>query len=144
MIRSFSIILIVSVFVACNQTTVTNSKELKNDSLASHNAQNSLDVEGVYRGTLPCADCSGIETKIELSSNYKYKIERKYLGKEDTKLSYSEGKYTWDTSQQNVIVLIGLDAPNQYFVAENMLIQLDMNGEKITGELANNYQLIKQ
>ncbi|MDW3125253.1 copper resistance protein NlpE N-terminal domain-containing protein, partial [Vibrio sp. 1974] len=26
------------------------------------------------------------------------------------------------------------DAPNQYFVGENMLMMLDMNGEKATGE----------
>ena len=36
------------------------------------------------------------------------------------------------------------NAPNQYFVAENKLIQLDMAGKKIEGKLAEKYVLAKQ
>lgn len=45
----------------------------------------------------------------------------------------------------NTITFDGLqNQPNQYFVGENTLTQLDMNGNKITGNLASNYILQKQ
>ena len=33
---------------------------------STHNAQNSLDWNGTYKGVLPCADCAGIEKEITL------------------------------------------------------------------------------
>ena len=35
----------------------------------SHTSEMSLDWAGVYQGTLPCADCEGIETMIELKDD---------------------------------------------------------------------------
>ena len=44
-------------------------------------AQNSLDVVGTYKGVLPCADCEGMETMIELKSDSTYSRVITYLGK---------------------------------------------------------------
>jgi len=45
----------------------------------------------------------------------------------------------------NTITLDGKEhAPNQYFLGENMLIQLDMEGNRIVGELGERYVLRKQ
>ena len=107
-----------------------------------HNASNALDWNGTYQGTLPCADCSGIDITITLNQDGTYLLEQSYQGKEDGQFK-SEGQFSWDESGSTV-TLTNEDAPNQYFVGENVLMKLDMNGEKVTGELANNYNLIKQ
>ncbi len=53
-----------------------------------------------------------------------------------------KGKFTWD-DQNKIIVLTPRDnsTTRQYSVAENMLIQLDNNGNRFSGKLANRYIL---
>ncbi len=105
-------------------------------------AKNSLDVIGKYKGVLPCADCEGIETTIELKADSTYNREMKYLGKKDN-LFTASGKWTWVS--EFVISLGSIkEGPNRYFVAEGKLLQLDMSGKKISGPLAEKYELKKQ
>lgn len=105
-----------------------------------HNAQNSLDYKGTYKGTLPAADAQGMETTITLMDST-FTKDVVYIGK---KGKFSEkGKYSWN-KDGNIIILEGIDAPNKYFVAENQLVALDMDGKKITGDLADKYILKKQ
>lgn len=107
-----------------------------------HNAQNSLDWEGTYKGLTPCADCEGIETEVTLKKDMSFVIKTKYKGKSD-KFSEEHGKFKWDDKGSN-ITLEGLKGhPAQFFVGENTLTQLDMNGNKVTGELAEMYVLKK-
>ncbi|WP_257281202.1 MULTISPECIES: copper resistance protein NlpE [unclassified Endozoicomonas] len=102
---------------------------------SGHNAQNALDWSGVYKGKLPCADCAGVDTTLTLNKDGTYSLLEVYEGKggEPTK---SEGKFSWNKSG-NIITLLNESAPNQYFVGENTLMKLDMNGEKATGDLAS-------
>lgn len=109
---------------------------------SEHNAKNALDWNGVYKGTLPCADCAGIDVTLTLNQDGSYVLEQNYQDKEDGKFK-SEGHFTWDENG-SIVTLTDEDAPNQYFVGENMLMMLDMNGEKATGELASFYNLTKQ
>lgn len=105
-------------------------------------AKNSLDVIGKYKGVLPCADCEGIETIIELKADSTYSREMKYLGKKDN-LFTATGTWTW--ASEFVINLGSIkEGPNRYFVAEGKLVQLDMSGKKISGSLADKYELKKQ
>lgn len=46
-----------------------------------HNAQNSLDWPGSYTGILPCADCSGIETILDIKADGNYTLDETYQGK---------------------------------------------------------------
>jgi len=108
-----------------------------------HNAQNSLDYMGVYKGILPCADCEGIETIVELESGNSYVKKIIYLGKADQKIHESSGFFSWNNAG-NTITIEGEAPPNQYFVGENQLIHLDMSGNRITGPLAEKYRLIKE
>jgi len=118
-----------------------------NDSASStvsdeHNSQNSLDYLGMYKGVLPCADCNGISTNIILNKDLSYEIITVYLGKRE-KIHREKGTFTWNKEGNTIILNEIKNAPNQYFVGENTLIQLDMEGKRITGELANNYVLVK-
>ncbi|WP_077133948.1 copper resistance protein NlpE [Spirosoma montaniterrae] len=105
-------------------------------------SRTALDYAGTYKGTLPCADCEGIETEVQLTENGEFVKKTKYLGKGDGKVSESKGKFEWKPDG-NTITLTGVDMPNQYAVGENTLTHLDMEGKKITGENADKYVLRK-
>ncbi|MGE0018547.1 MAG: copper resistance protein NlpE N-terminal domain-containing protein [Draconibacterium sp.] len=110
-----------------------------------HNSQNSLDWAGTYRDTLPCADCEGILIEIILKTDLTYESASKYLGK-DGDIFRSNGKFSW-SKDGSTITLEGVDATkesNQFKVAENKLLKLDMEGKVITGNLADKYIIQKQ
>lgn len=111
---------------------------------AGHNAFNSLDWQGTYKGTLPCADCTGIDYTLTLNEDETYTLTQVYQGKEDGGQFSSNGKFHWDTKGSLITLEDGSETPNQYFVGENMLMKLDINGEKITGDMAALYNLQKQ
>lgn len=107
-----------------------------------HNAQNALDYEGTYIGTLPTASGSGMKVTLSLTRNGTYQKSIQYVEKPDETFD-SEGKFTWNTAG-NTITLEGEEKPNSYFVGENQLFHLDEDGERVTGDLANQYILRKQ
>ena len=107
-----------------------------------YNAKNSLDITGTYRGILPCADCEGVETEISLLPDETYLKKTKYLGK-DHKVYEEIGDYTWK-DDGNTLILEGIDSePIEYMVRENSLMQMDMQGNRITGDLSEKYILKK-
>jgi len=108
----------------------------------THNAQTSLDWNGTYKGITPCADCEGIETEVALNKDMTFIVKTKYKGKSD-EVFEEKGTFKWDETG-SIVILEGLkDRPNQFFVGENTLTQLDLEGKKITGALAENYILKK-
>lgn len=111
-----------------------------------HNAQNSLDYVGTYVGTLPCADCEGIETRIDLKDDQEYELIMTYLGKGLDNVSKDMGKYSWDETG-SVVILESTDNTKEkylFFVGEGTLKQLDQEGNEISGALAENYILSKE
>lgn len=102
-----------------------------------HNAANSLDYFGTYTGVLPCADCEGIETIIVINSDSTYHHSARYLGKDDGPF-VTEG--TWEIDR-STLKLDKID--NAFFVGENHLVQLDLDGKRVEGDLAEYYVLKK-
>lgn len=131
---------------ACNNTNKT-TPEVVTETIDStsievvdaSNAQNALDYQGTYKGVLPTASGSGMEVTVVLGDST-YTKDISYIGEKD-KLS-SKGKYTWN-KEGNAITLVGDEKPNQYVVGENTLTQLDVDGNKITGAIADQYILKK-
>ena len=110
----------------------------------SHTSEMSLDWAGVYKGTMPCADCEGIETVIELKDDHTFVAHYTYLGKSDDENKFTnEGTFTWDILG-STITLQSDDQTSQYKVGENQLIMLSADGEVNTGELADYYILKKE
>ncbi|MDR1342923.1 MAG: copper resistance protein NlpE [Prevotellaceae bacterium] len=107
----------------------------------THNATSCLDWDGSYTGTIPCADCPGISVKITLNLDETYQLCYQYLERGDSAYSAS-GKFIWDDAG-SMITLDCKDWSPYYLVGENRLIQLDMEGKPITGELADMYELEK-
>jgi uncharacterized lipoprotein NlpE involved in copper resistance len=108
-----------------------------------HHAKNSLDYFDIYSGRLPCADCEGIQTTLELGSGNSYVKKTIYMGKRDQIAKETKGTFSWNP-EGSTITLENEAAPNQYWVAENRLYQLDMYGNKIEGEFAEKYVLEKE
>ena len=138
----FGLFLVAAIVFGCSNSAKQPSKQ-SGDIQATdmHTSRTSLNYYGMYSGTVPCADCEGIETTIILGDT-DYSIKTVYLGKNKTE--YKEtGVYSWNENVQ-IITLEGIkNAPNQYFVGENYLKQLDMNGDEITGQWAEMYILRK-
>jgi copper homeostasis protein (lipoprotein) len=140
-------VFIISILFACQQKNtdknVSEQDSLNTQVIDHHNARTSLDYVGVYRGILPCADCPGIETIIYLNENDTYTLSTKYLER-GVKVFENKGNYTWN-KEGNTITLSNITSgPNMYFVGENTLTQLDMDGNRITGEIQDAFVLTKQ
>lgn len=131
--------------VACGDNTKeaeTVPDEISPTFKDEHTAQTSLDYAGTYQGITPCADCEGIEVKLSISADSTYTFSQKYLGKGDSAVVTKTGSYTWVDG--STIELGGItDGPSRFFVGENKIWQLDMEGKKVEGNLADKYILKK-
>ncbi|MCM4159561.1 copper resistance protein NlpE [Antarcticibacterium flavum] len=114
-----------------------------NKSLQLHNSRNSLDWAGTYSGLLPCEDCRGIETLIEIKEDQTYRlIQRRTTREEDGPKEESTGNFTWN-EQGSTIELV--QEPNMPLlkVGENYLVPLDPRGFELKAEPGNNFKLLK-
>lgn len=142
-----SLLLLAISFTSCKKDSTVKIDENTTDSTAvevtmdEHNAMNSLDYQGTYIGNLPCADCEALETTILLTDDSFVK-EVVYKGK-SKEIFRESGSFEWN-KEGNTITLMGIEKPNQYFVGENVLFHLDINGKRIEGDLASNYELRKK
>ena len=141
-IVAFGFILLLSCQPQKPATSDKENEEMKNPD-AAHTSQNALDWDGVYRGSLPCADCEGIETTVELKKDMSFKTKTIYVGKSDS-VYETTGKMSWN-EKGNTVTLTPSDnsQATQYFVGEGVLTQLDKDGTKITGDNAARYLLSK-
>ncbi|QWK95295.1 copper resistance protein NlpE N-terminal domain-containing protein [Plesiomonas shigelloides] len=108
----------------------------------AHNARNALDWSGIYQGVVPCADCEGIKTTLQLNTDDTYVLSEQYLGKGDGNRFENRGSFSWNAAG-NTVQLSGQNETRQFFVGENVLFMLDMSGQRITGALADHYRLAK-
>ncbi|WP_262249168.1 copper resistance protein NlpE N-terminal domain-containing protein [Parapedobacter soli] len=130
-----SAMLVVATIAAC-QTTKTASNESAD---TAHNSRNSVDWAGTYQGTLPCADCPGIRYAITLNEDNTYSLKTRYLEKGDSTFTES-GTFAWDDNGGKITLA---DRGEKFQVGENQLFHLDMEGNRITGNLADHYILKK-
>jgi len=153
--KSLIAISLASIFlVACNkaetpktdeQTLPATTTEATSEVVDSaHTAENSLDWNGTYTGVLPCADCEGIKTELELNQDKTFELKETYLGKGDGKAFESKGSFKFDSQNTSIIELDKAGDGRKYFVAEGYLKALDTEGKEITGELAEKYELKKE
>lgn len=136
-------LLLLSGCTAARKQPSSATQDHSGGQFAGDSSATSIDWPGIYRGTLPCADCEGIVTTITLNPDHTYVMSTVYKGK-GYKICEHTGKFSWDESG-STIRLGGISgAPDRYLVGENKLIQLDMEGNRITGALADNYVLAKE
>ena len=133
---------------ATSETTIVQSVEASAPTssepvVSGASAENSLDWDGEYKGSLPCADCDAIKTKLELNKDKTFELSRKYEGIQNTEQkSKVKGSFTFDAKNPSIIVL-GAPENKKVFIGENYVQFLDEDGNKITGPMADLYILKK-
>ena len=97
------------------------------------------ELSGAYTGTLPCASCPGIETRVDLNSDLTYTIQTRYIGRSD-EVSTQSGTFKWDSG--NSTLTFDSQLLGQCLLEGNTLYVL-VDGRKNTGQNAENYMLVK-
>lgn len=142
------ILIAIAMLGACsaNKQSKRNQSSSTEISDMAHNSQNSLDWEGVYKGTIPCADCAGIEVELRISYDMTYDRVMTYIGKDDNRFS-DKGKIEWDDTGGK-IRLINSESPdeaNSWFrVGEHRLIMLDIEGNPIKSNISPDFYILNK
>ena len=154
--RNFKLLLIIAVAISTTYACTNKSKNSDNSSTDTtevsqefkdeHTAKNSLDWSGIYSGVLPCADCEGIETELIINEDGTYSLATSYMGEKNPATETIKGNFVW-REDGNSVKLEGIEEGTRspYFkVEENKVRYLDMEGNKIEGELESFYTLTKE
>lgn len=104
-----------------------------------HDASNALDYQGTYRGTIPGADCPGIDVTLEVRKNGTFYLKYDYLERNTS--FENTGKYRVDG---NYLITVGNKNDTTYYkLEENRIRLLDGDRNVITGKLEQHYILKK-
>src|SRR5690606_28741050 len=106
----------------------------KEKGVTMDNSRTSLDWDGYYVGTLPCADCPGIKTELELNADQTFILRETYLDR-DVASRVTTGSFNWNGQGNAIRLNSDGERTINYLVGENTLIQLDVNGNRITGPI---------
>lgn len=107
--------------------------------------ETSLDWHGEYKGVLPCADCEGIKTELELNADKTYELTQEYLGKGNGKEIKTKGRFEFDKTNLSIINLDKAADNQRFFVGENTVYVVEQEtGKRIEGPLAEHYTLKKE
>jgi uncharacterized lipoprotein NlpE involved in copper resistance len=149
LILAFSVLLITSCNKKSDDTKIETTGteiEIKTDSTIAvgDNSQNSLDWNGTYKGTIPCADCEGIAMEITLNKDLTYTSKSVYLGKEKNEFK-EKGTFSWNKEGSGITTVSENKTPSMYKVGENKLILLNSEGkENSDSKMADMYVLNKE
>ncbi|HEX6982596.1 MAG TPA: copper resistance protein NlpE [Balneolaceae bacterium] len=127
-IKSFILFSILTVAVlSCNESQIKPDESLVEA------------VSGIWQGMIPCADCPGIEYKLELKSDQTYVEQSIYMG-EDTEPFVKKDR--WEISKDSIITLTKERSGMKYFKFTGETIRmLDAQKHPIISELAEFYIL---
>lgn len=129
-------------FIACKEKKEaqaqqdTNQPEVENTTIASTSTKDFSTLAGSYYGTFPCASCPGIHYFLNIDKEGNWQEYSRYIDEKDgfTTASGTIAQITDDT--------FILDE-KKFLIKENELALLDMEGNKITSELASSFILKK-
>ena len=129
-------------FTACNNSGSNQESKTDNTKTVAPVVDSfALARAGVYQGYLPCADCRGISTFLQLKEDMTYRLEETYHKKVDS-LNITNG--TWKTNNGKIVLTAGDEILNSYLPEGEKLWQLDYRGNRISGNLGDRYMLTRQ
>lgn len=103
----------------------------------AHSARTSLDWNGIYKGTVPCEDCTGTDLLLELKMDGQYSLGRSYVDKMSATVM-EDGTITWNEAGNMVQV-----GEYRFFVAENKLFLVGEDEQRMMDENSVPYVLEK-
>ena len=138
-------ILAIAALSACGNSKktdgTTTDPAVKEQVADMHTAGNALDYEGIYKGTLPAADCPGIEATLTINQDSTFTLNYIYIDRKDAKFD-DKGTYTIDGA---ILTTQGDDGAVTYYkVEEGQVRMLDAEKQPVTGPLAEHYILRKE
>ena len=87
-----------------------------------------------YAGTLPCADCSGIETIVALHPDGSYRIRELYLGKDAPNAFVSVGRWGYRPDSVPRVTLFAMAGDRHFALTDALtLTALNRDGSPIDG-----------
>ena len=115
-------------------------KKSPNDDSEAPSQERVYQLAAFYFGTLPCADCDGIEALLTLNADVDrtFTLEERYTGKN----SNTKTKGTW-TVDGDVVTLNSESGSTKYEVMEKGLVSFNTNGSKRDDATAKKYLLRK-
>jgi uncharacterized lipoprotein NlpE involved in copper resistance len=106
-------------------------------------AQTNAEWPGIYIGFLPCADCVGVKTTLALNKNNSYILITQNAGKSDREY-VQKGKFAAGAIANTIVLTAKDGSTSHHYLAEgDKLVQLDSQGNRITGKLADRYVLTR-
>ncbi|WFQ78402.1 envelope stress response activation lipoprotein NlpE [Xenorhabdus sp. SF857] len=125
-------LLVAGVFTAtgCQNTFVTPDTAVSQEKFQSS--------DNVFSGVVPCADCAGIETTLQLAKDGTYILGQTYLGAKHQENTFFETGH-WVIKGKKIILSQQDDQKSYYLMKGENLVMLDINGEPIQSSL--NYEL---
>ena len=130
-----SVVAIVALTAACNGNK-TNSAAVTDTVAVST-------LSGTYEGTLPAADCPGIETRLTINADSNYDLTSHYIGQKPT---FSVTGVCHAPAGRLVELVTPSSNEKTYYkvLDDSTLILANDKGEEPAGELRKNYQLHKK
>ena len=98
-----------------------------------------------YVGTLPCADCEGIDVSLQLNKNKTYILNSvSRFASADSSSNSTKETGTWSQGNDTIYLTNAKTSVVKYIKTDAALIQLDGEGNRVTGPLAAMYILHKK
>jgi len=129
---------LLTAFTACNNNTATTP----HDSTSQHPTPGTAPptvLTGTFQGTLPCADCPGMDYQISLFDDHTFHELVAYQGRGQGIASVETG--TWKQTSDSTVMLQKKTDSSSFLASEGKLLLLDTKGKRIEGVLASNYIL---
>ncbi|HVX28683.1 MAG TPA: copper resistance protein NlpE [Parafilimonas sp.] len=99
-----------------------------------------------YVGTLPCADCEGIDVSLQLNRDSTFIMNSVYTGSRvDSLNNHFNEMGSWRLHEPDTLYLTDANRHfTKYIKTDTALIQLDGDGNRIAGPLASMFVLHKK
>lgn len=129
---------------ACNNANKNETNDNLSDATPAATTEHTPTYCGVYEGTLPCADCSGIQTTLQINEDTTYGLTSVYLDEKDGTFEYN-GVYKMPNDSLIMLITPSSNEKTYYRIIDDQSIMLsDSLGTINQGELAKHYILKKK
>ncbi|EJX00051.1 lipoprotein [gut metagenome] len=129
---------------ACNNANKNETNNNLSDAKPTVTNEHAPTYCGVYTGTLPCADCSGIQTTLQINEDTTYGLTSVYLDEKDGTFEYN-GVYKMPNDSLIMLITPSSNEKTYYRIIDDQSIMLsDSLGTINQGELAEHYILKKK
>ena len=126
--------------IICSCNIANNSQITDQDSNSQNPTESFWNCWGIYQGTIPAADCPGIDVTLEINKDNTF--QSKFVYQERNITFEDQGLYTINDS---ILTTIGENADTVYYkITDNSLKMLDQYKNEIPDEIGKLYILKKQ